>query len=211
MPALSDAEKHCINLVAQETDQDATGLFFTDKEEFNRLLRAALGVPEWRVKYQRLSEDVRAIIQIMAQVWKSEIDLESDEEGLRVATEIYMDDPKFFCHKAARHALSGVFDKHLLALIYKVFRTDEDATTLFFTNTEEFNRLLRALGVVLPSEQKCEIPFCERPSVNQWCCKSICALCLDKTTTKTTTLFYGFASTTITHKCPFCRKSLSII
>ena len=43
---LSDAEKHCINLVAQEsTDQDATTLFFTDKEEFNRLLRAALGVP----------------------------------------------------------------------------------------------------------------------------------------------------------------------
>ena len=42
---LSDAEKHCINLVAQETDQDATTLFFTDKGEFNRLLRAALGVP----------------------------------------------------------------------------------------------------------------------------------------------------------------------
>ena len=59
---LSDAEKHCINLVAQETDQDATTLFFTDKEEFNRLLRAALGVPTaqedfktWPAMWQRLA------------------------------------------------------------------------------------------------------------------------------------------------------------
>ena len=49
MPALSDAEKHCINLVAQETDQDATILFFTNTEGFNRLLRAALGVPTAQV------------------------------------------------------------------------------------------------------------------------------------------------------------------
>ena len=42
---LSDAEKHCIDLVAQRTDEDATTLFFTNTKEFNRLLRAALGVP----------------------------------------------------------------------------------------------------------------------------------------------------------------------
>ena len=108
--------------------------------------------------------------------------------------------------KRAANELSDA-EKHCINLVAQ--ETDQDATTLFFTDKEEFNRLLRAaLGVVLPSEQKCEMPFCERPSVKQWCCKSICALCLDKTTTKTTTLFYRFASTTITHKCPFCRKSL---
>jgi hypothetical protein len=42
---LSDAEKHYIDLVAQRTDEDATTLFFTNTKEFNRLLRAALGVP----------------------------------------------------------------------------------------------------------------------------------------------------------------------
>ena len=108
--------------------------------------------------------------------------------------------------KRAANELSDA-EKHCINLVAQ--ETDQDATTLFFTDKEEFNRLLRAaLGVVLPSEQKCEVPFCERPSVKQWCCKSICARCLDKTTTKTTTLFYGFASTAITHKCPFCRKSL---
>ena len=108
--------------------------------------------------------------------------------------------------RAANEELSDA-EKHCINLVAQ--ETDQDATTLFFTDKGEFNRLLRAaLGVVLPSEQKCEMPFCERPSVKQWCCKNICALCLDKTTTKTTTLFYRFASTTITHKCPFCRKSL---
>ena len=42
---LSDAEKHYIDLVSQRTDEDATTLFFTNTKEFNRLLRAALGVP----------------------------------------------------------------------------------------------------------------------------------------------------------------------
>ena len=42
---LSDAEKHYIDLVAQRTNEDATTLFYTNTEEFNRLLRAALGVP----------------------------------------------------------------------------------------------------------------------------------------------------------------------
>ena len=60
---LSDAEKHCIDLVAQRTDEDATTLFFTNTKEFNRLLRAALGVPTaqeedfktWPAMWQRMA------------------------------------------------------------------------------------------------------------------------------------------------------------
>ena len=60
---ITDAEKNCIDLVAQNTDKDATTLFFTDKEEFNRLLRAALGVvprseedfKTWPAMWQRMA------------------------------------------------------------------------------------------------------------------------------------------------------------
>ena len=60
---LSDAEKHYIDLVAQRTDEDATTLFFTNTKEFNRLLRAALGVPTaqeedfktWPAMWQRMA------------------------------------------------------------------------------------------------------------------------------------------------------------
>ena len=60
---LSDAEKHYNDLVTQRTDEDATTLFFTNTKEFNRLLRAALGVPTaqeedfktWPAMWQRMA------------------------------------------------------------------------------------------------------------------------------------------------------------
>jgi hypothetical protein len=80
---------------------------------------ALLGVhsvqlPEWRQKYDGLSSDLKAVIQPLAQAYKEDYLLASDEEGMRMATEIYTDDPKCFFEHAARHARSMFSTEYML-------------------------------------------------------------------------------------------------
>jgi hypothetical protein len=60
----------------------------------------------------------RAIIQIMGAVYKIDYDLESDEDGLRMATEDWEKSRDFFFHKAVRHALDRGTNARLLMSIF---------------------------------------------------------------------------------------------
>jgi len=74
-------------------------------------------VPEWRQQYEGLSEPLKAVIQPLSQAYKEDYVLASDEEGIRMATEIYMEAPENFFDMAARHAAS-ISDEEYMANIH---------------------------------------------------------------------------------------------
>jgi hypothetical protein len=61
---------------------------------------------------------VTDIIQLMAPVYKEKYHLESEQDGLRMATEDWEKDSDLFFHKAVRHALKIGVNAQLLMSIY---------------------------------------------------------------------------------------------